>query len=223
MKLNAAFDRMTAVFDADNAWVPSPASGVERKMLDRVGAEVARATTVVRFAPGSAFAAHTHGGGEEFFVLDGVFEDEHGEYPAGYYVRNPPSSSHSPGSVTGCTILVKLHQFDPRDRSYVKIDTRKSYFVDSVARPGVAELPLFQDARERVRLERWATNRAITLDTKGGAEIFVIKGSVTHGGRSFGRWDWLRLPPGGDVPVGAGEAGATVWVKSGHLTEVSET
>ena len=94
-------------------WTPSPIPGVDRRMLDRVGEEVARATSIVRYAPGSRFSPHTHGGGEEFLVLDGVFQDEHGDFPAGSYIRNPPTTSHTPGSEPGCTIFVKLWQFDP--------------------------------------------------------------------------------------------------------------
>ena len=68
----------------------------ERRMLERDGEEVARATSVVRYAPNSSFDPHTHGGGEEFFVLDGVFSDEHGDFGPGTYVRNPPGSRHTP-------------------------------------------------------------------------------------------------------------------------------
>jgi ChrR-like protein with cupin domain len=56
-------------------------------------------------------------------VLEGVFQDEHGDYPTGTYVRNPPTSSHTPASEAGCTIFVKLWQFDPHDRTPVPIDT----------------------------------------------------------------------------------------------------
>ncbi len=105
-------------------------------MLDRIGDEVARATSIVRYAPKSRFSAHTHGGGEEFLVLEGVFQDEHGDFPAGSYIRNPPTSSHTPGSAPGCTIFVKLWQFDPDDRAHVRIDTGKRPFVPDPARPG---------------------------------------------------------------------------------------
>ena len=91
MELNADFTKRAAVHGAGIPWLPSPVAGVERRMLDRVGDEVARATTIVRYAPGSRFSAHTHGGGEEFLVLEGVFTDEHGDYPTGSYVRNPPT------------------------------------------------------------------------------------------------------------------------------------
>jgi anti-sigma factor ChrR (cupin superfamily) len=118
-------------------WVASPMAGVERKMLDRIGGEVARATTIVRFAPGSAFSPHVHDGGEEFLVLDGVFQDEAGDFPAGAYVRNPPTSSHTPRAEPGATILVKLHQFDPADRTHVRIAADKIAPVAPVGRPGV--------------------------------------------------------------------------------------
>ena len=83
MELNADFSQRVVVHAARLAWVPSPIAGVERRMLDRIGDEVARATSIVRYAPHSHFSAHTHGGGEEFFVLEGVFQDEHGDFPAG--------------------------------------------------------------------------------------------------------------------------------------------
>ena len=101
MKLNADFSKRAAVHFRDAGWVASPAAGVERRMLDRIGDEVARATTIVRFAPGSAFAAHTHDGGEEYLVLEGVFQDETGDFPVGSYVRNPPTSRHRPSAKDG--------------------------------------------------------------------------------------------------------------------------
>src|SRR5271168_3981228 len=106
MNLNSAFGARAAVHAGRLAWTPSPIPGVDRCMLDRVGEEVARATSIVRYAPGSHFSPHTHGGGEEFLVLDGVFQDEHGDFPAGSYIRNPPTSRHTPRSEVGCTLFV---------------------------------------------------------------------------------------------------------------------
>ena len=97
MNLNSDFTARAAVHAGRLDWTPSPIPGVDRRMLDRVGEEVARATSIVRYAPGSRFSPHTHGGGEEFLVLDGVFQDEHGDFPAGSYIRNPPTTSHTPG------------------------------------------------------------------------------------------------------------------------------
>ncbi|MFN3614267.1 MAG: cupin domain-containing protein, partial [Rubrimonas sp.] len=120
MNVNDDFSRRAAAHWAQMSWAPSPSAGVSRRMLDRIGDEVARATTIVRFDPGSAFSAHTHGGGEEFLVIEGVFQDEAGDFPAGSYIRNPPTSRHAPRSEPGCTILVKLWQFDPEDRIHVR-------------------------------------------------------------------------------------------------------
>ena len=123
MRINADFDQPALVVPAEKDWVRSPESGVERLMLDRIGDEVARATSIVRYGPGSSFKDHRHDMGEEFLVLDGVFSDEHGEYPTGTYVRNPPGTHHAPFSKDGCRILVKLRQFDADDLTPVEIDT----------------------------------------------------------------------------------------------------
>lgn len=208
MKINADFNQRVVVRFDETPWVASPAAGVERKMLDRIGDEVARATTIVRFAPGSAFTAHVHGGGEEYLVLDGVFQDETGDFPVGSYVRNPPTSRHTPAAAEGATILVKLHQFDPDDRTQVLVNS-----LDQIEHTQ----PLFRDQHEVVRVENWAAGEAIELDASGGLEAFVIHGSFTQGGDPFAVWDWLRMPPGSVFHASAGPEGARVWIKSGHL------
>src|SRR3974377_2032721 len=111
--------------------------------------------------PTSQFSPHVHDGGEEFLVLEGVFQDEHGDFPAGCYVRNPPQSRHTPGSNAGCTICVKLCQFDPADRTHVRIDTNKMPLLEVKERDGVKVLPLFKDAREDVGIEQWDPGTAM--------------------------------------------------------------
>ncbi|WP_170603419.1 cupin domain-containing protein [Ruegeria arenilitoris] len=220
MRVNADFNKRTLVRFNENEWVASPMPGVERKMLDRIGEEVARATTIVRFAPGSAFSAHTHDGGEEYLVLDGTFQDEDGDFPAGSYVRNPPTSSHTPAAQDGATILVKLHQFDPTDRTQVQIDTGNAGWIET--EEGVSKLPLHTDVRETVAMEHWDAGTVRTLDASGGLEIFVIDGSLNEGGDTLSRWDWLRLPVGASFEATTGAEGARVWVKTGHLSHVAE-
>lgn len=189
-------------------------------MLHRVGAEVAQATTIVRYVPGSQFNAHTHTGGEEFLVLDGVFQDEHGDYPAGTYIRNPPQTRHTPGAALGCTIFVKLWQFDLQDRTRVIAHTDKMARVDDAHRTGVKVSPLYRDAREDVRVEEWAANRAIALDLPKGGEFLVLDGGFTEGGESFAQQSWLRLPSGGHLQAQIGPQGAKVWVKLHHLDDM---
>jgi anti-sigma factor ChrR (cupin superfamily) len=217
MELNADFSQRVVVHAARLRWLPSPVAGVDRRMLDRIGDEVARATSVVRYAPQSRFSPHTHGGGEEFLVLDGVFEDEHGAYRAGSYIRNPPTSRHTPGSAPGCTIFVKLWQFDPADRTEVRLDTGAIRYRAALGRVGVETKPLFLDGREDVRLERWAPGAAVALDLAGGGEFLVLEGGFAEGGDEFATQSWLRLPPGGGLRATAGREGCTLWVKTGHL------
>ena len=174
--INSDFAQRVVVHSAQIPWIASPIAGVDRRMLDRIGDEVARATSVVRYAPKSRFSAHIHGGGEEFLVLDGVFQDEHGDFPVGSYIRNPPTSSHTPGSETGCKIFVNLWQFDPADRKHVRIDTSKLTFTPLPDRKGVETMGLFADNSENVRLERWAPGASVELDLKGGGEFFVLEG-----------------------------------------------
>lgn len=221
MRLNADFDRRAAAHAEQGGWAPSPMPGVERLMLDRIGDEVARATSLVRYAPKSSFSPHVHGGGEEFLVLEGVFQDEHGDYPAGSYVRNPPGSRHTPASAQGCTILVKLWQFDPADRRRIVIDTGEGALRLQEAEPGVAAGVLLDDADEVVRVERWSPGATVRRDLPGGAEIFCLDGDFVEGGESFGRWSWLRLPPGARLEATAGPRGCRVWTKAAHLRNVA--
>jgi anti-sigma factor ChrR (cupin superfamily) len=220
MNLNSDFTVRAAVHAGRLEWTPSPIPGVDRRMLDRVGAEVARATSIVRYAPGSHFSPHTHGGGEEFLVLDGVFQDEHGDFPAGSYIRNPPTTSHTPGSEPGCTILVKLWQFDPADRTQVRLDTASAPFATDAGRPGVEAVALFADAHEQVRLERWAHGSVVELPASGGIELLVLDGGFSEGGEAFEVQSWLRLPATASLRAVTGPAGCRVWVKTGHLAEV---
>src|SRR4026207_666000 len=171
MELNADFSQRAAVHAARLAWVPSPIPGVERRMLDRIGDEVARATSIVRYAPRRRFSAHTHGGGEGLVLPAGVAQAGPAAYPAGYSVRNPPTSSHIPGSETGCVIFVKLWQFAPDDRTQVRIDTRQRPLLPEPGRPGVELQALFRDDREDVRLERWAPDGRVEHRAEGGIEL----------------------------------------------------
>jgi ChrR Cupin-like domain len=217
MEINADFTQRVAVHSDALEWRASPMAGVKRRMLDRIGDEVARATSIVRYAPESHFSAHVHGGGEEFVVLDGVFQDEHGDYSAGWYIRNPPNSAHTPGSSSGCTIFVKLWQFDPDDRTEVKIDMNALKLIPQPERPGVSGALLFEDAAETVRIEKWAAGMPISINAKHGAEILVLEGSFSEGDDDFGRHDWLRLPRGPTTTAFAAAGGARVWIKTRHL------
>ena len=161
-----------------------------------------------------------HGGGEEFLVLEGVFQDEHGDFPAGCYVRNPPQSRHTPGSKPGCTMFVKLWQFDLAERRHVRLDTNKMALLDVKGRDGVRLLPLFKDAHEDVRLEQWAPGAAIEFDPNGGFEVLVLEGGFREGGETYGPQSWLRLPIGTPLARARPPTAAASGIKKGRLRHV---
>jgi anti-sigma factor ChrR (cupin superfamily) len=104
MHINDDLSKPAIVHATRQDWLPSAAPGVDRRMLFRIDEEKAHATSLVHYAPECAFPRHVHTGGEEFLVLEGVFQDEHGDSPTGSYIRNPPGTSHAPASSATRTI-----------------------------------------------------------------------------------------------------------------------
>jgi anti-sigma factor ChrR (cupin superfamily) len=194
--------------------------GVERMMLDRIGDEVARATSLVRYAPNSTFSEHIHSGGEEFLVLEGVFGDEHQVYPAGAYVRNPVGTKHSPRvGEQGCVILVKLHQFEVDDQTPVIVDTRSAAWSPGLV-AGLEVLSLHQFESEQVALVRWAPHtRFNTHMHRGGEEVYVIEGIFHDEHGAYPAGSWIRSPHRSAHTPYTEEEGALIYVKVGHLPE----
>ena len=216
MRINDDLSKPVIVHGSKLDWVASPSAGVDRRMLFRIGGEVARATSIVRYAPGSAFPRHTHGGGEEIVVLEGTFQDEHGDYPAGSYFRNPPGTSHVPASKDGCTIFVRLWQFRDEDRTQVVRQPGEGQQV--APRPGASSVSvLFDDGHEEVRLEDWRPGEVISLANARGLEFFVLSGGLTIGGETLQPQGWGRLPAGVDLKATVGPQGAKIWIREAPL------
>lgn len=216
MEIRSNFEEREVVHVPDLPWVPSPLPGVARRMLDRVGDEVARATSIVRYEAGSRFTEHTHDLGEEFLVLDGVFSDEHGDCPAGTYVRNPPGSSHSPYTTEGCTIFVKLRQFDLEDSTLVRIDTRSAPFIPGAV-PGLTVRPLHEFRGESVALVRWQPGTEFHRHMHmGGEEILVLEGVFSDERGDYPNNTWLRNPHASQHKPFS-KQGCLIYVKVGHL------
>ena len=216
MKLHADFSQRAVVSSEDIPWVDSPMPGVQRRMLERDGDEVARATSIVRYAPGSYFSAHTHGGGEEYLVLEGVFSDEHGDFGPGTYVRNPVGSSHTPHSKDGATILVKLWQMAPEDQQQVTIDTNEADWAPGLVE-GLQVLPLHSYSTEQIALVKWAPGTHFQRHQHwGGEEIFVLAGTFADEQGVYPKGTWLRNPPG-SVHTPFSKEGCLIYVKTGHL------
>jgi len=216
MQINADLSLPARALLDELPWQPSPVPGIDRRMLDRDGGEVARATSVVRYAAGGVFPGHEHALGEEFLVLDGVFQDEHGDYPAGSYVRNPPGSNHEPRSDAGCVLFVKLRQFDRADRARVRIDTRARPLVTD--EHGWARAELHRYGTEVVSILRIRPDApARDVDWPGGAEMLVLDGALADASDLYPAGTWLRLPAGSRQRALAAPEGARCYLKTGHL------
>lgn len=214
--VNADLSARAVVDSNELDWLASPEDGVERRPLERDGGEVARATSIVRYAADSSFSEHTHECGEEFFVLSGTFCDETGEFPAGSYVRNPPGSSHKPFSREGCTILVKLRQMREDDTQRVVVDSNQAEWQAGVNATHHV-ISLFEEPDERVTLEKLEAGGSLPSDEAGGGdEIFVIAGSFQDELGNYKKGTWIRNPPGTRHGIESPE-GCLLWIKRGHL------
>ncbi|MEY8689000.1 MAG: cupin domain-containing protein [Leptothrix sp. (in: b-proteobacteria)] len=217
MNLNADFSQRVVCLASDAQWLPSPQAGVDRRQLDRVGAEVARATSIVRYAAGARFDRHVHGGGEEILVLEGVFSDDSGDHPAGTYLRNPPGSAHAPHSRDGCLLFVKLRQFAPDDLQPLRIDTRQATWRQGLI-DGLQVLPLHSHLGIDTALVRWAPDTRFQAHAHpGGEEILVLDGVFRDEAGDYPAGSWLRSPCGSRHAPHTGAEGALIYVKVGHL------
>lgn len=216
MLINADFSRRVVLDTDAMPWVPSPQAGVERRMLDRIGQEQARATSLVRYAPASGYPAHQHPGGEEILVLSGTFVDGGVPHPAGSYLRNPPGSAHQPASPEGAVIFVKLRQMDDEECESVRVNTLEAARWQQL--PDRSVCPLFEGFGERVAMVRLAPGARLLDTNGGGAEVLLLEGGLIErkGGLdepTFAQGTWLRLPAGDGQAFEAAEQGARLYLK----------
>jgi len=215
--LNGELDRRIAINSDEFDWTASPGGDVLRKRLHRVGPpESGQVTAIVRYQPGSEFPHHEHPEGEEILVLEGVFSDERGDWPAGTYLLNPEGFSHRPFSREGCLLLVKLRQYPGRERRHVALATGDSIWRSSI-RPGVYWKKLYaqEPFSDHMRLERWTYPGDVgVLNFPQGAELFVLSGQFHDDHSVYRRHAWLRLPPGNSLtPQGARQC--ELYIKEG--------
>lgn len=218
--LNMDFSERVVIDTNRQSWIASPARGVERKPLAREDKESGHATSVVRYLPGAAFSTHNHPRGEEILVLDGVFSDESGDYGAGHYFRNPPGSSHAPSSEQGCTLFVKLCQFQPDDTEFVHVDTNAADWLQGQG--GLQVMPLHSYLTEHTALVKWPEGERFKPHYHvGGEEIFVLSGEFIDENGRYPAGTWIRSPHMSQhFPYVEQET--VIWVKTGHLA-LSET
>ena len=216
MQIHTDLSKKIAINSAELPWLPSPQNGVERQMLERNGDEVARATSIVRYAAGANFTRHVHDLGEEFFVLSGTLQDEQGLYPAGTYVKNPSGSAHTPHTETGCTLFVKLRHLAPDDTERTVVETATAAWYPGMA-PGLSVMPLSSFGTTSTALVRWAADTYFNPHRHyGGEEIWVLDGVFEDEHGRYPKGFWLRSPHmSAHKPFSV--EGCTILVKTGHL------
>lgn len=216
IQLNADRSLRCVVNSHTLPWQASPLPTVERRLLERDGGEVARATSVVRYSPGARFSEHLHALGEEILVLDGTLSDEAGDYGTGTYLKNPPGSRHAPFSEGGCTLFVKLRHLDPHDTERVVVNTRAATWRQGLV-PGLQVLPLSEFDTQHTALVRWAPGTFFNPHRHfGGEEIFVVEGVFSDEYGDYPAGSWLRSPHLSQHQPFSRE-GCLILVKTGHL------
>ncbi|TMP04428.1 anti-sigma factor [Pseudoalteromonas sp. S3178] len=220
MRVNSDFSQHALMLPTQYRWQTSPQAGVERVMLDRIGAEKARATSVVRYAPESTFPSHAHPGGEEIMVLSGTFSDESGDYPQGFYLRNPPGSSHAPKSKSGATIFVKLWQMCVTETTPVRINTDDP--ATWITQNNRIICPLYKNDNEVTKLVKLAPQQPLfdNINAHNALELFVLSGSVVHNEVEYSKGSWLRLPCNNKAVISAGNNSAKIYLKVGNFNNI---
>ena len=218
VQINADEAERCVVNSGQLDWLASPQSQVQRRLLARDGGEVARATSIVRYAPGARFTAHLHALGEEILVLEGTLSDELGDYGPGSYLKNPPGSSHAPFSVDGCTLFVKLRHLQPQDSERVVVDTRRVRWRQGMV-AGLTVLPLSEFGTTHTALVRWAPGTFFNPHRHyGGEEIFVVEGVFEDEHGRYPQGCWIRSPHLSQHQPFSRE-GCLILVKTGHLLD----
>ncbi|CAI3131557.1 hypothetical protein MWMV8_MWMV8_03428 [Acinetobacter calcoaceticus] len=221
MLINADFSQMAVVKPNDYQWVKSPRGEVERVMLDRVGDETARATSLVRYAPQTKFPEHQHPLGEEILVLSGTFTengDQH--YPAGWYLRNPDGSQHTPSSEDGTVIFVKLMQMNKNNYESVRINTQDSQNWQILGQRLIC--PLYLSHEEHTYLEKLKPHQSFDEHSLDGIELLLVQGELIANEETYPAGSWIRLPIQSTHSFYASEIGATLYVKTGHLSSAQK-
>lgn len=208
-----------AMDTSDMSWSASPSGAVWRKRVHLVGPpESGQVTSVVRYEAGATFPEHNHPDGEEILVLEGVFSDEHGDWPKGSYLLNPDGFRHAPFSTEGCVIFVKLRQFPGEDRHHVAIQTSDLAWKPT-GQPGVTVKHLYEQPgyADRMRLECWATGATVTNLYPEGAELFLIDGRFDDDLDAYMAGTWIRLPNGSSHTARTIDE-CTLYIKEGGFT-----
>ena len=218
MRFNDDISLRAVLHSSELPWVDSSQPGIQSKLLEDRADEASRLTAIVRHGAKTRPETHTHPLGQEILVLDGVYEDDAGNYGAGTYIRNPPGSSHTACSSAGCTLFVKNNYLAPEDNQRTIVDTRNADWFEGLV-TGLTVLPLAEFGTRHAALVRWAPKTKFNPHRHyGGEEILVLEGVFED---EFGRYPagtWMRSPHmSAHHPFSVD--GCLILVMTGHLLD----
>jgi anti-sigma factor ChrR (cupin superfamily) len=220
VSLNTDLNQRISVRTDEMDWTTSPGGHVLRKRLHLSGrSESGQVTSLVRYLPGARFPSHDHPEGEEILVLDGVFSDEQGDWPAGTYLLNPEGFRHSPYSVDGCTLFVKLRQFPGHEREHVVVQTSDVPWRSSVKKTASWKKLYAQEPySDFMRLEAWENPSDVgEITFPQGAELFVLHGAFDDKHGHYPKHTWLRIPAGESLTP-TSQNSCELYIKEGGFT-----
>jgi ChrR Cupin-like domain len=178
--LNMDYGKTVIISAADQQWVESPIEGITRCQFEREQNESGWATSLVRYNPGTQFPEHRHSGGEQIYILEGIFSDNTGSYPADTYLQNPIGSMHNPYSKEGTLIFVRL--------GATEINATQPIIVHNFS---TITAPKIQTgSRDFLSLER---ERHGNIFVKSNVEFLLLKGNISHKSRIFAPLSWFRI------------------------------
>lgn len=219
-QLHTDLSERIAIDTAAMVWTPSPGGHVLRKRLHLQGpAEAGQVTSVVRYPAGARFPAHDHPQGEEILVLEGVFSDEHGDWPQGTYLLNPEGFRHAPFSEQGCTLFVKLRQYPGTDRLHQTVQSNDLPWLQSVRKntrwKKLYTQPPYTDS---MRIEHWESPAELgQINFSQGAELLILNGSFNDDFGEYPTHSWLRIPVGGAL-IPRSNGACELYIKEGGFT-----
>ena len=218
MKFNDDISQRVALNSSTLPWIDSSLSRFQSKLLERHTEELAKTTSIVRYEANTQFETQTYPLGQEILILEGDYVDGDGIYGAGTYIKNPPNSSHTISSKSGCTLFVKNNYLTLDDNQRTILDTQSADWFQGLV-TGLTVLPLAEFGTKHTALVRWAPETRFNPHRHfGGEEILVLEGVFED---EFGKYPvgtWIRSPHmSGHHPFSI--EGCLILVMTGHLLD----
>ena len=218
MKFNDDISQRAVLDSSTLPWIDSGQSGIQSKLLEDRADKFSRRTSIVTYGVNTLTETHICPLGQEILVLDGVYEDGAESYGEGTYIKNPPGSSYTVGSKSGCTLFVKINYLSPDDNQRTIIDTQNTDWFEGLV-TGLTVLPLVEFGTRHTALVRWAPKTKFNPHRHyGGEEILVLEGVFEDEFGSYPAGTWMRSPHmSAHHPFSVD--GCLILVMTGHLLD----